>query len=227
MRTLLLASGLPRRIYLALLAVLLVVLVTGLTATPSRAAAAATTPAAEGGATRVTAVLDMQTVPRIRAANGLATCAAGDKAHATNQWTNAYGQTLAVGMYVGVNSDCQVRFREHLVGYGSNGCNFDSDRAAIYGSNILPPGITKASSVLMGVRNFEARLNDGDCNWWYTGSWHTPTKRYIMSSDGAFHVHFLSPDHQGVDHYGCSQAWDTAYHVSYANPCFTWSPGDS
>jgi hypothetical protein len=227
MRTLLLASSLPRRTSLALLAALLVALVMGMVATPSPAAAA-TTPAVKGGATGLTAVLDMHTVARIRAANGaLQACVAGDKARATNQWTNAYGQTLYVEMYVGVNTDCQVRFREHLRASGSNGCNFDSDRAAIYGSNILPPGITKASSVLMGVRNFEARLNDGDCNWWYTGSWHTPTKRYIMSSDGAFHVHFLSPDHQGVDHYGCSQAWDTAYHVSYANPCFTWSPGDS
>lgn len=226
MRTLLLASSLPRRSYLALLAVLLVVLVTGVIATPSHAATAAT-PAAMGGATRVTAVLDMQTVPRIRAANGLQACVAGDKAHATNQWTNAYGQTLAVGMYVGVNSACQVRFREHLIGYGSNRCNFDSDNAAIYASNTPPPNITKPGSYLMGHANWPPYLDDADCNVWYTGTWRTPPANHVISSDSAFHVHFLSPDHQGVNHAGCSQAWDSAYRVSRYNPCFYWSIGDS
>jgi hypothetical protein len=226
MRTLLPAGSLPRRTYLALLAVLLVVLVTGVIATPSHPAAA-TTPAAEGGAVRVAAVLDMQAVPRIRAANGLATCAAGDKAHASNQWTNAYGQTLAVGMYVGVSSSCQVRFREHLVGYGSNGCNFDSDNAAIYASNTPPPNITKAGSYLLGHANWPSYLNDPDCDVWYTGTWRTPPARYVIDSDSAFHVHFLSPDHQGVDHAGCSQAWDWPYGVSSYNPCFYWSIGDS
>jgi hypothetical protein len=96
---------------------------------------------------------------------------------ATNRWTNAYGQTLAVGMYVGMNSACQVRFREHLVGSGSNG--------------------------------------------WYTGAWHDADRDWVMSSDNHFHVPFLSPDHLGVDHAGCSQAWTNIFHdISSPNPCF-------
>jgi hypothetical protein len=172
-------------------------------------------------------VLDMRAVPRIRAANGLQACVAGDKARATNQWTNAYGQTLYVAMYVGVNSDCQVRFREHLTASGSSRCNFDSDNAAIWASNSAPPGITKPNSYLMGHDNWPPYLDDPDCDVWYTGTWRTPIARHVISSDGAFHVHFLSPDHQGVDHRGCSQAWDHPYRVSNYNPCFYWTPGDS
>jgi hypothetical protein len=227
MRTLLPASRQPSRTSLALLAALLVALVMGMVATPSPAAAA-TTPAVKGGATGLTAVLDMHTVARIRAANGaLQACVAGDKARATNQWTNAYGQTLYVEMYVGVNSDCQVRFREHLRASGSSRCNFDSDNAAIYASNTPPPNITKPGSYLMGHANWPPYLDDADCNVWYTGTWRTPPARHVISSDGAFHVHFLSPDHQGVDHRGCSQAWDHPYRVSRYNPCFYWAPGDS
>jgi hypothetical protein len=226
MRTLLPTGRQPRRTSLALLAALLVVLVMGMVATPSSAAAAAT-PAVKDGGTGLTAVLDLRAVPRIRTANGLQACVAGDKARATNQWTNAYGQTLYVEMYVGVNSDCQVRFREHLRASGSSRCNFDSDNAAIYASNTPPPNISKAGSYLMGHANWPPYLDDPDCDVWYTGTWRTPPARHVISSDGAFHVHFLSPDHQGVDHRGCSQAWDWPYRVSRYNPCFYWAPGDS
>jgi hypothetical protein len=219
MRTLVPTSSQPRRTSLALLAALLVALVTGLVATPLHAAAA-TAPAVQGGGTGLAAVLDMQTVPRIRTANGLQACVAGDKAHASNSWTNAYGQRLDVHMYVGVNSACQVRFREHLTGWGSNHCNFDSDDAAIFASNTLPPNMSKAGSYVMGHANWPPYLNDVDCDVWYTGTWHDPVARHVMSSDGAFHVHFLSPDHQGVNHHGCSQAWDWPYRVSRYNPCF-------
>jgi hypothetical protein len=205
MFTLQAARSLPRRVHPALLAVLLVPVVVGGIATPSHAAAA-TTAVTKGGLSRLSAVLDLRTVPRTRGLNGMLSCTPGDYARATNRWTNAYGQTLAVGMYVGVNSSCQVRFREHLVGSGSNGCSFDSDNAAIWQSDVDPPYIGKDVAGNLGHNNFNAIPNDPDCDAWYSGLYHTVSLFWVMSSDGAFHVHFLSPDHQGTDHAGCSQA---------------------
>lgn len=221
MPALLLGRYLLRRIYLTLLAVLLVLFVMVVNATPSHAAAAATNGGSTSLSASLSAGLDMRRVPRVRGPDGALQCVAGDYARATNRWTNAYGQTLAVGMYVRVNSVCQVQFREHLVGSGSNGCNFDSDNAAIFESFAAPPNMTRGNSVALGHANFAPKLNDGNCDHWFTGTPHNTSRDWIISTDNHFHVHFLSPDHQGVDHAGCSQALiNFFFDESHPNPCF-------
>jgi hypothetical protein len=180
MYALVLGTSLPRRTGRALLAVVLVVFMAVVMATPSHAAPAAINAGIQGSSSRLNAVLELRTVPRVMGANGALACVAGDYARATNRWTNACGQILAVGMYVGMNSACQVRFREHLVGSGSNGCNFDSDNATIWDSFGEPPNIPRASSKVLGHTNYEARLNDGDCDWWYTGTWHDADRDWVM-----------------------------------------------
>ena len=218
MQTLLLGKCLPRRV-LTLLAVLILGFLTVVIAVPSHAAAAVSNSVTKGDSTHLSAVLDMRTVPKVMGANGTLQCDAGDYARATNKWTNAYGQSLAVGMYVGVSSICEVRFREHLVASGSNGCDFNSDNAAIWESDWEPPNITRSNSLLMGHANYTG-VRDSDCDHWFTGVFRSPDRNWIISSDNQFRVTFLSPYHTGVNHAGCSQALSQFSWTSYPNYCF-------
>jgi len=218
MHTLLLGKCLPRRAF-PLLAVLILGFLTVMTAAPSHAAAAVTNSVTKGDSTHLSAVLDMRTVPRVMGANGTLQCTAGDYARATNRWTNAYGQTLAVGMYVGVSSICEVRFREHLVGSGSNGCDFNSDNATLWESDYEPPNISLSNSLVMGHADYTG-VRDSNCDHWFTGQWRSPDRTWILSSDNQFRVTFLSPFHPGVNHAGCSQALSQFSWTSSPNTCF-------
>jgi hypothetical protein len=163
--------------------------------------------------------------PRLNASGVLACPPAGDYGYAKNQATNAYGQTLVWEFWVGFYGLCdsytgRVRFRMRLSCSGNIAtpwCNFDSDNAALLEKRCAPN--ENCTVHVVGNKNFHSVLGKREA--WFTGVWQRMgLNTSYMSSDNHFHVHFRNPDHQGVDHAGCSH-WTQFPNrlVSLSAPC--------